>query len=263
MNHYSIQILSFTSIDNIMHCHGCTSNLSESLQIFSNRETAYAYFSKHQVFPSTVQCSYCEAPATFSIPMSVWRCQRIKHVDGVKIRCTFTRALKKNTWMASANLHLDVLGKLITYFLLLPPPHQDFIQSELKLSERTVVRWSEIIREAEYQWCLENLPQIIGGPNTVVEIDEAAFGHRKYNTGRKTATKWIFGGIQRGTRNMFFELVPDRKQQTLMEVIHRRILPGTTIMSDGWPAHNTISREGELLRPSYSPQFNHKFIEKK
>lgn len=227
-----------------MSCDGCTSNLSQSLQHFSNHKSAYAYFQAHQVFPRTVDCANCDKPMTLLLTQNKWRCQRTRNINGKKHRCTFTRALRTDTWLKGTHLSMDTLGKLIVYYMLLPPPHQDFIQNELQISVKTVVSWIEVLRQAELQWCLENTPQTIGGPNTVVEIDEAVFGHRKYHKGRALATQWVFGGVQRGTRDVFLELVPNRKQATLMEVIHRKIHPGTTIISDGWKAYNSISQEG-------------------
>ncbi|KAI9103766.1 hypothetical protein DFS34DRAFT_590183 [Phlyctochytrium arcticum] len=37
----------------------------------------------------------------------------------------------------------------------------------------------------------------IGGPGTIVGIDESKFGKRKYNKGRRVEGQWVFGGIQR------------------------------------------------------------------
>lgn len=185
----------------IMYCAGCTTNISQSFQLFNSVDTAYAYFTAHQVFPTSVQCTFCEKPARLYINQSKWRCQQVKIINGIKTRCNFTRSLTADTWLKGTHLPLDVIGKFIVYYLLLPPPHQPIIMSELKLAEKTIVRWTQVIREAQLQWCLSNTPQMLGGPNTVVEVDEALFGHRKYHRGRVLSSQWVFGGIQRGTRS--------------------------------------------------------------
>ena len=46
----------------------------------------------------------------------------------------------------------------------------------------------------------------IGGPNTIVEIDEGKFGKRKYNRGRLVDGQLVLGGLCRETKECF--LVP-------------------------------------------------------
>ena len=36
----------------------------------------------------------------------------------------------------------------------------------------------------------------IGGPGVEVQIDESAFGKRKYNCGHYVDTKWVLGGVE-------------------------------------------------------------------
>ncbi len=52
------------------------------------------------------------------------------------------------------------------------------------------------------QWFLDH-PVQIGGVGKVVEIDESKFGRRKYNRGRYRDGHWVFGGVERGTNNVF------------------------------------------------------------
>jgi transposase-like protein len=85
------------------------------------------------------------------------------------------------------------------------------------------------------------LSVIIGGPNTVVEIDESLFTRRKNHMGRHLPHQWIFGGISRDTGESFMLAVPDRSAATLMPLITQYIRPGTTIMSDQWRAYNGIA----------------------
>jgi len=81
---------------------------------------------------------------------------------------------------------------------------------------------------------------MIGGEGTIVEIDEAKFGKRKYHRGRMIEGQWVFGGVERGSRKSFYVLVPTRNAETLTEVILKYIRPGTTIMSDCWKAYNKL-----------------------
>jgi len=72
----------------------------------------------------------------------------------------------------------------------------------------------------------------IGGPNTIVEIDETLITNRKYNQGRVLSENWVFGGICRQTKEIFIESVPDRKATNLIPLIEKHIITGTTIHSD-------------------------------
>ena len=75
----------------------------------------------------------------------------------------------------------------------------------------------------------------------MAEIDESAWTKRKYNRGRQVGTQWVFGGIDRDTRECFAVLVHRRDAATLMPIIYQYVLPGTTIYSDQWRAYNAIN----------------------
>lgn len=227
-----------------MACNSCQHDLYTTLTIFNKFETAHSFFISHQVLPDKVYCSSCAKQATFQVKRLRWRCQKTRMVDGVRSKCDFTQSIKKSTCLEDAHISIEDLGKLITYYLYLPPPHQKFLEAELHLASHTVVKWSQFVREAALEWCLSQTSQTLGGPNEIVEVDEAKFGRRKYNRGRVVEGQWVLGGVQRGSPNIFLEVVERRDQETLMEVLHRRVLPGTTIITDGWRAYNPLSQEG-------------------
>lgn len=142
------------------------------------------------------------------------------------------------------------------YWCLLPNPRHNTLLEEIKTSHSTVVDWSSFCREVCLDWVFENRRQI-GGPGTIVEIDESKFGRRKYNRGRLVEGQWIFGGVQRGNSGNFFVVpVENRDADTLIQIIREWILPGTTIISDCWKAYNTLEHEGFLhLRVNHSVEF--------
>ena len=116
----------------------------------------------------------------------------------------------------------------------------------LKWSPNTSVDWRSFCSEVTLEWFKNQQP--IGGDDVVVEIDETFFVKRKYERGRNLSSVWLFGGIERVTKRKF--IVPligqnrDRSAATLLPIIKKYILPGTTIVSDGWKAYHTLKEEG-------------------
>ncbi|XP_071575579.1 uncharacterized protein [Temnothorax nylanderi] len=110
---------------------------------------------------------------------------------------------------------------------MLRPPRHQFLCTELQLSEPSVIDWVSFCREVCIYWAKKNSTKL-GGPNKIVEIDEAKIGKRKYNRGRIIEGKWIFGGYKRGT----------------------------TIMSDCWRSYNCLNNEGfQHLTVNHSMNF--------
>ena len=60
----------------------------------------------------------------------------------------------------------------------------------------------------------------------------------------KSSNCWVFGGIERGSKDSFMMVVPDRSKNTLMPIITQYIRPGTTIISDEWRAYCDIGVSG-------------------
>ncbi|GBO43469.1 hypothetical protein AVEN_207531-1 [Araneus ventricosus] len=110
---------------------------------------------------------------------------------------------------------------------------KESIMNDLDLASQMVTDWMNFCREVCEDECLA-FDGKIGGVGKIAEIDESKFGKRKYNRRRRVEGKWVFGGLLRYSNDCFFEVVDERSADVLLEVIKRRILPGTTIMSDCW-----------------------------
>ena len=61
--------------------------------------------------------------------------------------------------------------------------------------------------------------QPIGGPGSIVEIDESKFGKRKYHRGHRVEGQWVFGGYERETGKSFLVPVERRDAETLLPII--------------------------------------------
>ena len=108
--------------------------------------------------------------------------------------CSFSQTIfGKDTWFSKVKLDIETnvmfcnifIRKCFTY---------EFVMDELKLSHRTICDWASFCREVCIDWAIKKTAKDIGGPGTIVEIDESKFGKRKYNVGRKIEGQWVFGG---------------------------------------------------------------------
>ena len=98
----------------------------------------------------------------------------------------------------------------------------------------------------------------IGGPNTIVEIDEAKFGKQKYNRGRLVQGTWLAGGIQRHTDNCFLAICPGNRRDatTLGNIVQTYVHRGTTVITDKWKGYVNLTNFGYIhLDVNHSTNF--------
>jgi len=105
-----------------------------------------------------------------------------------------------------------------------------------------------------------NNPDVLGGPNRIVEVDETLLRKRKYNKGRVKPQQWIVGGIERSIYNesshkIFLEPVPNRNKETLGNVIRRRIKKTTNVYTNEWRGYKLNKEEYEHLTVNHSKNF--------
>ena len=97
-----------------------------------------------------------------------------------------------------------------------------FLRKNLGWSAHTITDWKNFMRDL----CVERYltdPQPIGGSGHIVEIYESKFGRRKYHRGRLLSGQWVFGGIDRETKDVFMIPVEDRSSATLIPIIQQYI----------------------------------------
>lgn len=113
------------------------------------------------------------------------------------------------------------------------------------MSRNTTSKLITEFRKILTVWLIENRSKI-GGVGETVEVDESAFGKRKYYRGRITKIRWVVGGIDRRSKKCFLRLVDKRDSQTLGQVISDNVLPGTTVITDMWKGYNSIQQNGYI-----------------
>jgi len=86
----------------------------------------------------------------------------------------------------------------------------------------------------------------MGGAGSVVEVDEAKIGHRKYNRGRLVDGTWVLGIIDVHTGDLRIEACPENRRdaETLLAIIGRHVEAGTTVMTDCWKSYTGLTAQG-------------------
>ena len=165
-----------------------------------------------------------------------WLCRGVPG-DRHKVK----RTVRGGSWFSMSKLSIMQI-LLTTYYWINKIPNSvaaDMAQVGLN----AVTHWRSFCRELCLIWVSESCEKI-GGPGVIVEIDESKFGKRKYHRGRRLEGRWVFGGVERGSRRSFFQVVESPSKEVLLDVIKTWILPGTTVISDCWQAYECLSEEG-------------------
>ncbi|KKO73560.1 putative transposase-like protein [Vairimorpha ceranae] len=100
----------------------------------------------------------------------------------------------------------------------------------------------------------------LGGEGKIIEIDESKFEKRKYNREHSVGGIWVFGAVERVTRNILLFPVERRSREVLEEIIFRSIDKNFIVYFDCWKSyrnlgnhfykHCTVNHSKEFVRYS-------------
>ena len=225
---------------------------------FSSEPNCAQYLIDMKILPTHRRCP-CGSPMNIrSCPISKYRIGSCWKCD----TCLTTTSLRSGSCLQNSNLSfksfIDVLDKFSSNSTVTEAA------SQLSLSEGAVRRVYKVIR-VQIAEDVETSPKI-GGPGAVVEIDEAKFGKRKFNTGRLVDGVWVCGGIERHTDNCFLEICEgNRRNATVLgDLIRKHVHPGTTVITDKWKGYVNLSQHPsgrqpfrELCRSSDGSPYQH------
>lgn len=169
--------------------------------------------------------------------------------DGIEFKCqNCSKRYSIRTDSFFFNVHISLRYLLLLIFLFACSTSHGLCSKFMgqKVSHRFIGQWFDKLRDVMTRYLLRHRVTL-GGPDSVVEIDETALGRkRKYNRGafRGSGLKWVFGLIDRQTKKCHLQLVPNRTRDTLFDIIQNNVLRDTIIHSDEAPVYATLRREG-------------------
>ncbi|XP_071051570.1 uncharacterized protein [Onthophagus taurus] len=203
------------------------------------------------------KCPQCECPLALQqqgrADGYLWVCNFVSIRKQKKQKCDKTVSFRTGTFFANSKLAIPQILGFID--LWVEKAHLALISKLAKMSLQSAVYWASFCREVLLDKYLMH-PEMLGGPDSVVEIDESQFGRRKYHRGHRVEGQRVFGGYERGTGRVFMEVADNGSTDTLLPIIKKWIRPGTTIISDYWKEYNCLEREGYVqLKINHSINF--------
>ena len=116
------------------------------------------------------------------------------------------------------------------------------VQREIGVTYKTAWRMCHEIRK--YMASLDG-DAPVGGPDTVVEIDEAFIGGRRLGAGqgRRDHLTIVLGMVEKGG-DALTRIIPNVRRETIWNEICQSVLPGSIINTDELPSYRGISLRG-------------------
>lgn len=201
---------------------------------------AYDYLKERNVLHTDNQPPVCTVQDC-GRPMGIVKDAQLVN-DGCKWRCPKRHqktSIRSDSFFESSNLPLPKLIVFVYLWAHRIPLGTAAVLSGI--SQQSLLQWYVYFRDV----CsheLVNSPIQLGGPGRIVEIDESLFVKAKYNRGHALhrPQRWVFGIYDVQTKVGVLVFVDDRSADTLLPLIRRYTLPGTTIHSDEWRAYTNI-----------------------
>ena len=258
-------------------------NVNKMLNIVNNDEEFLNFMEEYNIISNenSQLCSECQC--YFKL-----RIRKRKYFNSFLLvchKCKSEESLFNNTFFASKSeignsrikLAPQAIFKLIFYYIN-GKTHKEMMSLTSIRSPTTIVAWCDSIRQEVHNYIDS---EVLGGPGSIVQIDESLFrGRRKNNKGRYLLSDivdslpinprrcnnygdrlngpWIFGMIEKGTRNVKMYYVENRSAEVLIPLIRKHIHFESIIWSDEWRAY---SRLGEYFAAHQTINHSQNFID--
>jgi transposase-like protein len=218
--------------------------LQDAIIYFANADNCIAYMVDHR-WPSGVVCPTCgRRDVSYLATQKKWQCKsaHAKRQFSAKVGTIFEDSpLGLEKWLPAVWLIVTAKNGISSME----------IHRSLGVTQKTAWFMLHRIREAMKNGSILKMGGSDSGP---VEIDETFVGpkiqkmHRERRLRMQTAEKGnqrtiVMGMLDRESRQVRANVVPNVKRETLQAVILKQIEKGSTIYTDGYPAYDRLAAQ--------------------
>jgi hypothetical protein len=196
--------------------------------LFDDTSTCLQFLKNHGAFDIPGQCTVCGG--SVALHDHSWRCKTKN--------CRKQGSFLTSSFFGQSRLPVNQVLE-IGYYWLTKCSHQ----SIMRITGHSPNTVTDYMRHfSQLVACsLDREDTLIGGEGVEVQIDESKFGKRKYNRGHSVEGVWVIGGVEiTNERRIFVETVEKRDFDTIVGVLSRHVLPGSTVVTDCWKGYAGI-----------------------
>jgi transposase-like protein len=222
-------------------------SLIEAIRLYSNPQTcidAVAFLRWADGKPVCPKCGTEEGERKhyWLDTQKRWKCYKCYKQFSVKVGTIFEDSpIGLDKWMTALWLLVNCKNGVSSYE----------IARDVKISQKSA--WFVLQR---LRHILKDTDMIPMGDNGPVEADESFHGGKPKNMHKSRRLKLqlgmngyaektaVFGMLDRDTRQVRAQVVPNVKRATLQKAILESIGPGATVYTDGWPGYDGLKKSG-------------------
>jgi transposase-like protein len=205
----------------------------------------------NNVFYESLTCAGCQSQMTRRLDRFTFQCP--------KKQCRKEFSMRKHTFFFGSMLKCSEI--LYLAYLWLNRVSTSSAITMTGHSPNTVSAFYSHFRKLVAA-SLNEEAQVIGGPGTIVEVDETKMGKRKYNRGHRVEGAWVVAGIERTEeRRVFLVRVDERSRETLVDIISRHVAPGSVVHTDCWRGYLDLEEFVEIEHRSVNHSIGFKDYE--
>lgn len=183
-------------------------------------------------------------------PICKYQCELVNKPDDIDqyaCKCQICNtyiSVRHRSFFEKSELELSKILRII-YLWAYEMDTLETIVRECRVSSPSVIaEWIAALRTVCTEYFYRN-PSQIGGQGHAIEIDECLYARQQSNPdGTPQEPFWVFGGYDPAEKAGFLLSLPDQDPHTMMLMIKKYILPGTTLMLDPQDALDRLGEEG-------------------
>jgi transposase-like protein len=243
--------------------------LTEAIRYYSNEQTCIDAVAAMRWTDGKPECPKCFAVEGdrkhyWLDTQKRWKCYQCRKQFSVKVGSIFEdSALSLDVWMVALWMLCNCKNGVSSYEIAratgITQKSGWFVLQRLRL----------VLKD------IKSLP-MGDGDNNPVEMDECFIGGKPKNMHRSRRLQFklgqngyaektaVFGMLERGTRQVRAQVIPNVKRETLQKKILENVGFGSTVYTDGWPGydglkaaeyvHETVNHMEEYVRGQVSTQ---------